>query len=127
MSAEAVALAVQRTALAAVDGLNGVYVREPPRGGEPYALIEPVIGGEWGAKDRRGRELRIAWRIMDRGPEPGRVEALADAAEATTLAMPRDPGGWRIVTVVLLRARLAPTAEGWAASREFRLRMMEEL
>jgi len=86
---------------------------------------------DWGTKDSAGVELRSAIIIRDRAEGPGRVHALAAAADAAMVAMPRalesSGEGWQIVTLVLLRTRIIRTAPGlWAAMIEHRARLIQE-
>lgn len=82
----------------------------------PSAWIGDVLGSEWGAKDRPGREMRLGLTLIDRG-EGARIAALAAAAEAALLAMPRvvaASGGasWETSGVVVTRVRFARRRDG---------------
>lgn len=106
--------------------LNGVFEGPAPKASEPYAEIGELIGTDWSTKDRAGQELRTAIIIRDRTDSPARLHALAAAADAAMAGIAREPGGWRIASIVLLRTRIIRTAPGlWAAMVEHRIRMIE--
>lgn len=82
----------------------------------PSAWIGECVGSDWGAKDRPGRELRLGLTIVDRG-EGERIAALAAAAEAALLAMPRavpvnDEATWDSSGPVVTRVRFTRRRDG---------------
>jgi hypothetical protein len=82
----------------------------------PSAWIGDVIGSDWGAKDRPGREMRLGLTIVDRG-EGERIAALLAAAEGALLAMPRaltvgDGAMWDSSGPVVTRVRFARRRDG---------------
>jgi len=111
--------------------INGVFEGPAVKASEPFAEIGELLVADWGTKDSAGVELRSAIIIRDRAEGPGRVHALAAAADAAMVAMPRalesSGEGWQIVTLVLLRTRIIRTAPGlWAAMIEHRARLIQE-
>ncbi len=128
MSAESVLQAAVLARLRAVAGLNGVYAGPPVRATPPFAELGELISGDWGAKDRAGRELRVLVTLRDAGETAVRLSALAAGVGAAVEALPRDLTGWRVASVVLVRSRSWGTSPGqWSASVDYRIRMMEVL
>jgi hypothetical protein len=127
MSVQAV---LQAALVAALRGqrlaVTAVFDAPPARAARPYALVEESLLGDWGTKDMAGREGRVAIALFDGGESPMRLRALAGEAEDAILAMPRAIGeGWAVVSVMLLRARIAREGEGrWKSVSEFRVRML---
>lgn len=106
--------------------LNGVFEGPAVKASEPYAEIGELLSTDWGTKDLAGRELRSAIIIRDRTDSPARLHALAAAADAAMATVPREIGGWRIASLVLLRTRIIRTAPGlWAAMVEHQIRLIQ--
>ncbi len=106
--------------------LNGVFEGPAVRASHPYAEVAETFATDWGTKDRRGREVRLAVLLHDAGETSARLVDLAEAVEAAVLAMPRDIGGWRIASLVFVRSRIAGERPGrWLASVEFRVRVLQ--
>lgn len=112
---------------AALNGLTGVFDAPPVRAALPHAVVEELLLADWGTKDMAGREGRAAVTLRDGGERPTRLRTLAEAAEQAVLEMNRTlPGGWRIVSLVFVRGRIVREGAGWAATSEFRVRMLRE-
>jgi len=63
--------------------------------------------------------------IRDEGERPVRLRAMTALTEYTIEAMPAAlGGGWRIVTLTMLRSRILRSAAGWTGMSEFRVRML---
>lgn len=125
MSAESVVQAAMLVAVRGVAGLNGVYLGPPVKATVPYAELGDLLSGDWSVKDRAGRELRLIVTVRDAGDSPARAQVLAGAVGAAIEALPRDLGGWRVASVVLVRSRLMSAAGGrWNASVEYRVRVL---
>jgi hypothetical protein len=106
--------------------LNGVFAGPAVKATMPYAELGELLVGDWGAKDLRGFELRPVILIRDATDTPARLHALVAAADAAMAALPRDLGGWRIASLVLVRQRVARAGPGqWEASADYRVRMIE--
>jgi hypothetical protein len=96
------------------------------QGTVPFLTLRDWSTGDWGTKDRAGRELRIGVAVRDAGESGARAEALAAAAEAALLSLPSVPG-WRVVTAVPVRSVLLSEGAGrWAALVDVRVRIMAE-
>ena len=112
-------------ALSDITGLNGVYPGTPIQAAAPFAIVEIGPETDWGHKNGAGRELRLAVIVRDEGETPDRVRVLADAARQHVEQMAAEQGGWRIVSLALLRARIVQEKGGeWAALTEWRARML---
>ncbi|MDV3166708.1 MAG: DUF3168 domain-containing protein ['Waltheria sp.' little leaf phytoplasma] len=105
--------------------LNGVFDGPAVRATPPFAEIGEATSGDWGTKDRVGRELRLAVILRDATETSARIAALAAAVEAAVPGLPRDLVGWRVASVAFLRSRIAGEGPGrWIAAVEFRVRML---
>lgn len=106
--------------------LNGVFDGPAVRASPPYAELGDTLASDWGTKDRRGREVRIAVLLRDLAERPERLAELADKAGTAIETMPRTLGGWRIASLAPLRSRMAGEGPGkWIAVIEYRVRILE--
>jgi hypothetical protein len=125
VSAESVVQVALLVALREVAGLNGVFEGPAVKATPPYAEIGETLSGEWGVKDRDGRELRLAVTVRDVGETSARVQALGDAVGAAIAGLPRDLGAWRVASLVFVRSRLLRPAPGrWSVVVEYRVRVL---
>lgn len=105
--------------------LTGVYDGPPPRAIFPYVSIADGIITDWSTKTEQGREVRLALTVWDDGGEASRLSSLMGHVEAAVAAMPRDLPGWRIASLVFLRAIIVRDPAGaWAGLVEHRVRML---
>lgn len=112
-------------ALVAVPGLNRVGDGEGAAAGMPFVVLGEIVGSDWGAKERPGRELRFALTLSDRG-EASPIAGLVSAVEAVLTAMPRAFAGWECGGVTVLRTRMARRRDGLrVATVEARVRGMQ--
>ncbi|MBN2972938.1 DUF3168 domain-containing protein [Roseomonas aeriglobus] len=127
------ATAAARTALATLlradpvlaATLNGVVEGPAVRASTPYAEIGEAVAGDWGTKDRAGRELRLAVILRDAAETSTRIGTLVTAVEAAVPGLSRDLPGWRVASIAFLRSRIAGDGPGrWIAAVEFRVRML---
>ena len=106
--------------------VSGVFDGPPPRATFPYIAIGDGVVTDWSTKTQIGRELRIAITIWDDGEVPARLHALVAAAETAMVTLPRDLPGWRIASLVFLRALIVRDAGGpWAGLVEHRIRILQ--
>jgi hypothetical protein len=107
------------------DVLTGVYDGAPPRAAYPYLVIGDGIATDWSTKTATGREVQLMLTIWDDGETPARLQALMAATEHAVAALPRDIAGWRIASLVFLRARVVRDPAGpWAGLVDHRVRML---
>lgn len=128
MSAGAKLQSAAIEALAALE-LGGVYPGPPLQAAFPYATVECGAESDWGHKNGRGRELRLAVTLRDEGERPDRAQAFADVAEAAIEAG-LEVEGWYLVTLALVRRRTVAEGRGgragWAAILDYRARLLAE-
>ncbi len=106
--------------------LTGVYDGPPPRAAFPYIAIADGISTDWSTKTASGREIRLALTVWDDGEEASRLLDLMAHVEDAIAALPRDLPGWRIASLMFLRAMVVRDAAGpWAGLVEHRVRMLE--
>ena len=117
-------------ALREVPGLSNVFDGAPVRAGDAHAEVEIGPETDWGHKSGAGAELRFVVLIRCGGERPDRARALSSAARGAVEAIGPVLGGWRLVSLAMLRARVAPGRKeerpGWAAMTEFRARLLRE-
>ncbi|MFN3516454.1 MAG: DUF3168 domain-containing protein [Novosphingobium sp.] len=107
--------------------LNAIVEEAPGRTALPWLAIAASASADWSAKDREGREIRIALELHCRGDRPGSAASLVGAIEARIAAMPQDQSGFRIVTTRFLRARAEQrSANTRAVLIEYRFRVLAE-
>ncbi|KQN90944.1 hypothetical protein ASE95_11730 [Sphingomonas sp. Leaf231] len=108
-----------------------VFEGAAAKGTVPFLTLREWSAGDWGTKDRAGRELRIGVAVRDEGESGARAVALAAEAEAALLSLP-SVSGWRVVTAVPVRNVLlneGQTGRGtarWVVLVDVRVRIMEE-
>lgn len=111
--------AVRARALALLEGdaelaglVHSIFDGTPPRANAPYVSVGAADGGDWGTKDRAGREVRLTLSLVGVG------ESLRDQAaariEAAAAVMRGAAGAWHIVGARILRTRFAFARDsGW--------------
>ena len=83
----------------------------PSKRKAPLAATAPWLGiaasaaADWSVKDRRGREVRVALELLDRGDDPAATGELAWAVEQRIAAMMPEQPGFQLVCVTFLRSR----------------------
>lgn len=105
--------------------LTGIFDGPPPRAAFPYVSIADGVIADWSTKTAQGREIRLALTVWDDGGEASGLSSLMGHVEAAVAAMPRDLPGWRIASLVFLRAIVVRDPVGaWAGLVEHRVRML---
>lgn len=113
---------------AALAGMvNAVSEEAPSRAAVPWLAVAASASADWSTKDRRGREVRVAFELQLRGDGPAAAAAVTRAVEARIEALPRAQDGFAVAGVTFLRAR----AEQRAGNRravlvEYRFRVLAE-
>lgn len=85
--------------------LNAVTEEAPGRTALPWLALAASASADWSAKDRTGREVRVALELHCRGDRPDSAASLVGAIERRIGELPGDQPGFRIVTSQFLRAR----------------------
>ncbi len=113
------------TALA--PGLNAIVEEAPNRTALPWLAIAASASADWSAKDRTGREVRIALELHCRGDRPDTAASLTAGIEARIAALPAAQAGFRVVSTQFLRARAEQRAANTRAILiEYRFRLLAD-
>jgi Protein of unknown function (DUF3168) len=106
--------------------INTITEEAPLRASVPWLGIVASASTDWSAKDRKGREVRIAVELHLRGDAPETGAALLSAVEARIEALPRLQDGFAVITNLFLRARAEQRpANQRAILLEYRFRLLE--
>ena len=141
-AAAALAAAVT-AALKRVPGLSGGFGGVPIQAADAHAEVQIGPDTDWGDKGGAGAELRFAVGIGTGGERPDRARALSSAARVAveaigpelTAAAAGSGAGWRLVSLAMMRARVAPVRgqaargearPGWTGSVDYRARLLRE-
>lgn len=119
-------------ALRGVEGLSGVFDGAPMQAGDAHAVVEAGPETDWGHKSGEGAQVRLAVLIRCGGEAPGRARALGTTARAAVAAIGPElgaAGGWRLVSLAMMRARVAASGPrgagpGWTSATEYRARLL---
>lgn len=107
--------------------LNAVVEEAPSRTALPWLAIAASASADWSAKDRIGREVRVALELHCRGDRSDAAASLIGAIEARIASLPPTQAGFRVVTVQFLRARAEQRgANTRAILLEYRFRVMAD-
>ena len=113
-------------ALQSVEALGTVSAGAPLQSAFPHAIVECGAESDFSHKSGRGRELRLAVTVRTAGEDPGRAQALAEAADAALSGLA--PTGWAIASFAFLRARTVAEPRGgergWALVSDYRVRLL---
>jgi Protein of unknown function (DUF3168) len=106
--------------------INRVFDGPPAKASVPYVVVGECSGTDWSTKDVPGRELRLAFTIVDEGETPARIGAIMPRLEAAAHAVVMGGiAGWDMGSFVLVRSRLVASAPGkWSAVMDYRLRVL---
>jgi len=105
--------------------LNSVTEEAPSRAAPPWLGIAASASADWSTKERRGREVRVAFELHCRGDDPGTAAATAQAIEARIEALPRSQAGFEVANTTFLRARAEQRAGNVrAVLLEYRFRVL---
>lgn len=85
--------------------INAIEEEMPVTASAPWLGIAASASGDWGTKDRIGREVRVALELESRADEPSADGSLVDAIERRVLDLPPFQSGFELASVRFLRAR----------------------
>jgi len=85
--------------------INAIEEESPVNASAPWLGIAASASTDWGTKDRRGREIRIALELESRADEPGADGALLEAIEQRVLDLPPFHSEFELASIRFLRAR----------------------
>lgn len=107
--------------------LNAVVEEAPTRTALPWLAIAASASADWSAKDRAGREVRIALELHCRGDAPGTAASLTAGIEGRIATLPAQQAGFRVVSAMFLRARAEQRAANTRAILiEYRFRLLAD-
>ncbi len=131
--ASAVLAAAVTARLREVSGLSGVSDGAPIQAGDAHAVVEIGPETDWGHKSGAGAEVRFAVLVRCGGESPARARTLAEGARAALAGLGPEMGGWRLVSLAMMRARTLPfgrdrkeAGRGWTGFIDYRARMLRE-
>lgn len=111
---------------APLDMLNAIAEEVPERSGPPWLAIAASASADWSTKNRRGREVRVAFELHTRGDDVAGDAALVRAIDRRVEDLPRLHDQFHIVTIQFLRARAERRANNRRAMLlEYRFRSLE--
>ncbi|THD38343.1 MAG: DUF3168 domain-containing protein [Sphingomonas sp.] len=107
------------------DSVNDVFDGPAVKATAPWVELGPLIAADWSTKDKAGREVRLVLTVRDRADRPARTHVLAAGVGSAVEGVARDLDGWRIASIVFVRARVIGERPGeWAATVEYQVRMI---
>lgn len=107
--------------------LNTVTEEAPIRTSPPWLGIVASASADWSTKQRKGREVRIAFELQLRGEEPGESGGLGGLIEDRIATLPPDQPGFQVVSSTFLRARAEQRPNHVRAVLvEYRFRLLED-
>ena len=89
----------------ALIAINTIEEESPLSASPPWLGISASASTDWGTKDRRGREIRIALELETRVDTPEADAELVDALEARILSLPPFASAYEVASIRFLRAR----------------------
>lgn len=109
-----------------IAGIAPVFDGAPPRAPYPYIVLGDGLCFDWSTKTEQGREHRVALTVWDEAGRTARLQALVAAVEAAVAGLSPALPGNRIVSIWLVRSRIARGAAGpWAGLIEHRIRTLQ--
>ncbi len=104
--------------------INAIEEESPLRASAPWLGIAASTSIDWGAKDKPGREVRIALELESRTDDTAADNDLISAIEARILNLPRSHPSFEIAAIRFLRARSEARERNLrGALLEFRIRI----
>lgn len=112
----------------ALETINSIEEESPLKASAPWLGIAASASTDWGVKDRRGREVRIALELESRADEPDANAQALTAIERRILDLPVFQTGFELASIRFLRGRSeARPNNRRGALLEFRFRIFEPL
>ena len=88
-----------------LSSINAIEEEAPVHASAPWLGIAASASTDWGTKERRGREVRIALELESRADEPDADGPLIEAIEQRVLNLPPFHSGFELASIRFLRAR----------------------
>jgi len=106
--------------------LNAIEEEAPVRTSTPWLGIAASASVDWGTKERRGREVRLAIELHLRGDNPATGAETVALVEQRIEALPTVQQGFEVVSTRFLRARAEQRAANVrAVLLEYRFRLLD--
>ncbi|KPF63006.1 DUF3168 domain-containing protein [Porphyrobacter sp. AAP60] len=110
----------------ALAGINSIEEEAPLSSSPPWLGIAASASIDWGTKDRRGRETRIALELETRTDLAAADVPLLAAIERRVLSLPPFHPGFELASIRFLRSRSEARADNRrGALIEYRFRILE--
>jgi len=114
-----------RSAPEPIAALNLIDEQEVSRASKPWLALVASSSSEWGAKDRPGREVRVAFELQTRSDDPAASTSLIAALEDRLATLPPAQAVFQVVNARFLRARSERRPNNVRATLlEFRFRLL---
>lgn len=105
--------------------LHGVFDGVPPRVSAPFVAVGGAESGDWGTKDRAGREVRL--NVALTGVGAAIDDRAADRIDAVLSALRGAAEGWTIMSARVVRTRFAfQQGGGWRHDMVVRCRCLKD-
>ena len=88
-----------------LSSINAIEEEAPVHASAPWLGIAASASTDWGTKERRGREVRIALELESRADEPDADGPLVEAIEQRVRNLPPFHSGFELASIRFLRAR----------------------
>ena len=110
----------------ALAAINAIEEESPLKTSAPWLGIAASASTDWGAKERKGREVRIALELESRADTADSDAALISAIETRVLDLPPFHPDFELASIRFLRARSERRQHNLrGALLEFRFRIFE--
>lgn len=105
--------------------LNAVVEEGPSPAAAPTLSIAASASADWSTKTNSGREVRIAFELLDRSDAPEATAAIAARIEQRIATLDPEQSDFRIVVTQFLRSRVERRARSIrAVLLEYRFKLL---
>ena len=106
--------------------LNAIVEEGPSEAPAPTLSIAASASADWSNKTAMGREVRIAFELVDRSDRLASTAIIAARIEQRIATLAPDQDGFRVVVTQFLRSRVERRARStYAALLEYRFKLLE--
>lgn len=106
--------------------LNAIVEEGPSPAPAPTLSIAASASADWSTKTATGREVRIAFELLDRSDTPDTTAAIAARIEQRIATLDPAQEGFRLVVTQFLRSRVERRARSIrAVLLEYRFKLLE--
>ena len=106
---------------------NAIEEESPLAATAPWIGVAASASAEWGGKGVTGREVRVAFELVDRCDDTEATAALVAALETRIATMPASQPGYRVVVTNFMRSRAERRPRGMRAVLvEYRFKLLVE-